>query len=531
MAETSIQLARGVDEAVLPFAVSLELNVNDPELVRELMVHPEGRPRDEYALCALKIGLVALKQARGQLDGDTIKQEGERLLAALDGKLSQHSRGLNDQLTGVLKDYFDPESGRFQERIQRLVKKDGELEAVLRRQVGDHDSELCKTLTAHFGNESPLMKLLSPTESEGLLKSLSETLSEALMNQRSHVLAQFSLDNPDGALSRLVQKLTENHGDLGKNLQLKIDEVVKEFSLDNEHSALSRMSLHLKTTSEAIDNHLTLDKETSALSRLKRELLDLLNKHSETSQKFQEEVKRALDEMRVRREEAQRSPVHGKQFEKMVHDFVQNDCQRAGDVVTFTGDTVGAIKNCKVGDTVIELSPDCLAGGAKIVVEAKDKIGYKLDQARLEIEQGRTNRGACVGLFVFARATAPEGLEPLQRLGDDLFVVWNPDDPQSDIYLRAGLMAARALCARQAKQRQDCTADFDGIDRAINDIEKKADSLDEIRTSAESISSGADKILKRVELARKGIESQVAALRDLMSGLKDNLRDSGTVNA
>src|SRR5205085_1810673 len=110
--------------------------------------------------------LVALKQARGQLDGDTIKQEGERLLAALDGKLSQHSRGLNDQLSGVLKDYFDPESGRFQERIQRLVKKDGELEAVLRRQVGDHDSELCKTLTAHFGTDSRLMKLLSPTESE-----------------------------------------------------------------------------------------------------------------------------------------------------------------------------------------------------------------------------------------------------------------------------------------------------------------------------------------------------------------------------
>jgi hypothetical protein len=522
MLEAQLGVTTDRDEALLPFGLVLELNVTDPELVSELKCHmdADGRPSDEYPLCALRIGLLALKQARGQLDGDTVKREGERLLAELEGKLSTHARSMDDRLTGALQDYFDPKSGRFQERLERLVQKDGELEEVMRRQIGQQDSELCKTLAAHFGVESPLMKLLSPKESEGLLRTFSETLGNALADQRGRVLTEFSLDNKDGALSRLVKTLAENHGNLGKDLQSKINDLVKEFSLDNDSSALSRMAKQLHTTSNAINDHLTLDKETSALSRLKRELHELLAGYSDTNQKFQEEVIRALNEMRVRREEAQRTPLHGKQFEQAVMEFVHEEARRCGDIATFTGDTVGLIKNCKIGDAVIELGPEHVAAGARIVVEAKDKGNYTLANARTEIEQARKNRGAEIGLFMFAKVTAPAGQDPMKRMGDDVFVIWDADDPHTDIYLQAGLTVARALCTRQAKQRDACAADFDAIDKAINDIEKKAESLDEIRGSAESIKDGADKILKRVGLARKGIEAQVSSLRELIGDLK-----------
>lgn len=540
----------GVDERILPFALPIELNVSDPELIHELVAYPEGKPRDDYALCALRIGLLALKQARGQIDGDTIRRESDKLLGALEGRLSAHARGLNDQITCVLKDYFDPESGRVQERIQRLIKKDGELEDVLRRQIGQQDSELCKTLAGHFGSDSPLMKLLSPKESQGLMQALRDTLASALTDQRQRVLNEFSLDNSDGALARLVKTLTGSHEAMNKDLQQRIDEVVKEFSLDaedsalsrlvrrvteaqriisaefsldNHESALSRLSRHLQSNSEAINHHLTLDTETSALARLKRELLELLTKHSETNQKFQEEVKQALNEMRIRRELAQRSTLHGKQFERIVHEWLQRDCERAGEIVEFSGDSVGVIKNCKTGDIVLEMGPDHVAAGARIVVEAKDKDGYSLQKAREEIEQGRKNRQAGVGLFVFAKARAPEGMLPLQRLGDDVFVVWDPDDVQSDIFMQAGLMVTRALCARGAKLRDACAVDFLSIDKAIADIEKKSESLDEIRVSAETIKNGADKILNRVRIATEGFGKQVAALRELLSDLKTSM--------
>jgi len=45
-----------------------------------------------------------------------------------------------------LKEYFDPKSGRLAERLGRLVKRDGELEQVLRRHVGGDSSELAQTL-------------------------------------------------------------------------------------------------------------------------------------------------------------------------------------------------------------------------------------------------------------------------------------------------------------------------------------------------------------------------------------------------
>jgi hypothetical protein len=547
MSEAVLERPLENEEAVLPFSILLELNVRDPELIRELKAHPEGRARDEYALCALRIGLLALKQARGQLDADTVRHEGERILGDLKHHLEAHANGLGSLLTTSLKEYFDPETGRLPERIKRLIDRDGELEQVLRRQVGQQDSELCKTLLAHIGKDSPLLKKLSPDESEGILKALRDTLSEQLESQRASVLKEFSLDRDDSALSRLIQKLAAQHGDAAKDLGSKIDAVVKEFSLDgedtalsrlvrrvteaqrlissefsldNEQSALSRMAGHLKEARQAIDSQLTLDVETSALARLKRELLDLLNRQAETAQRFQDEVKNALNELRIRRAEAQRSTLHGKEFEQAVYDFVHSASQKVGDVAEFTGHRTGDIKNCKVGDVVVELGPGQAAAGAKIVVECKDEAGYSLPKARVEIEQARKNRGASVGLFVFAKANAPAGLVAFQRLGDDLFIVWNPDDPQSDLYLDAGLLVARALCTRQAQRRGAVTADFETIAKSILDIEKKAGSLEEIATSAESIASGADKILKRVRIAREGIEKQVAALRSLMEDLK-----------
>ena len=166
------------------------------------------------------------------------------------------------------------------------------------------------------------------------------------------------------------------------------------------------------------------------------------------------------------------------------------------------------------------IGADHAAAEAQFVIEAKDDKSYSRREAREEIDTARKNRDAGVGIFVFAKNTAPAGMTPFQRFGDDLFVVWDPADPQSDLYLQAGLMVARALCTRKAKQREGCAADFTGIDAAILDIEKKADSLDEVRTSAESIKSRADKILNRVRLAREGIGNQVGALRELLADLK-----------
>jgi len=187
-------------ENALPQVVHLRLTVTDRDSIADLLIHPEGEPRDEFALSALRIDLLALRQASGQLDRDLLRMEAERMLGGLESQLQEHSRQLHSRLTDKLKEYFDPDSGRFEERVRRLVARDGELERVLKRQVGEEDSSLCRTLAAHFGDGSPLMKVLSPSQSEGLLAALRETLDTALKDQRDRILREFSLDSQDSVI-------------------------------------------------------------------------------------------------------------------------------------------------------------------------------------------------------------------------------------------------------------------------------------------------------------------------------------------
>jgi hypothetical protein len=221
--------------------LELNLTVTDRDTIEELASYPEGDQREGFALNALRIGVLALRQARGRIDADLIQRETQRLLTMLEGQLAAHAAQAHEKLSSSLKEYFDPSSGRFHERVQQLIKSDGELVQLLRRQFGGEDSELSKTLVAHVGQQSPLMRLLSPHESEGLLARLKNTVEQQLASQREHVLKEFSLDNKEGALARMIGELTASHGQLTEALEKKIGVVISEFSLDKEDSALNRL--------------------------------------------------------------------------------------------------------------------------------------------------------------------------------------------------------------------------------------------------------------------------------------------------
>jgi len=505
----------------LPYSLPLELTVIDPEVISELWARQEGRDRDEYALGALRLGVLALGQARGQIDAHTVRLEGERLLGNVQVALSEHRTGLDRTLVGTLKEYFDPESGRFSERVQRLLKKDGELETLLSRKITAADSEMCRALSGLVGKESPLMRLLEPGESNEFLHALHEAVSKELESQRKEVLREFSLDNKEGALSRLVGELTNKNGELRSDLQARIDALVKQFSFDDEQSALSRMSRTVATTNEAISKHLTLDDENSALYRLRRELLQVLGEHAKTYKDFQEEVKVTLGKMQARREEAAASTRHGVDFEAAVFEVVQSESQRLRDIATPVGNSVGLIKNCKKGDVVVDLGPESAAAGAKIVVEAKEDASYDLSAALAEMETARQNRGAESGLFVFSKKTAPAGLEPLARYGNDVVVVWDADDVTTDSHLRLGLSVARALCTRKALQRSGFDVDFTAIDQALLEIAKQVNELDDIRTWTDTIRNNGQKILERLRISREKLEKQGEILTERVADLKE----------
>jgi hypothetical protein len=526
-------------------ALTLLLEVTDRECLAELLQR-SGAEQTEYALCALRIGILALRTARGQLDADVIQRETDHLLTSLQTELGHHTTTVQQLLNGALDQYFHPESGRFHERVERLIKQDGELEQLLRRQIGTADSELVRTLVNFVGTDSPLLKALAPDESNQFINALQQSVNQQLNTQREQVLREFSLDNKEGALSKLVREILDSHGKINADLRTQIDGVVKqfsldqedsalsnlvrnveqarraithEFSLDNDQSAFSRLKKMLGETQSVVHQSLTLDDENSALARLRRQLLELMQQQATTNQTFQEEIKTAIATLITKRAEQDKSTRHGVEFELVVGTFLQQAAQHKGDICQPVGNVPGALKR-KTGDFVWELGPDSASPGARIVIEAKEDQSYHLKKACDEMSEARANREAEVGLFVCSKRTAPEALQPLARYGQDIIVLWDPEDTATDLFLQAGLELARALCLRQTQQRSAQAADIQALDKAINEIEKKSGLLDEMHTWASNVKRDGDKLLGHVQKLRDALEKQVAELRSTTENLR-----------
>ncbi len=501
--------------------VDLRLRVVDPDVVAELEPLPAGGEREAHALKALRIGVLALQGARGQVDAAVVRREGERLVSELRHSLDTHREGLGSRLEATLKEWFDPEGGKLPERIRGLVQKDGELERVLQRAVGGDGSALVSTLRAHVGPESALMKVLSPTESAGLLKSLQQVVDSQLAAQREHILQQFSLDRGDSALSRLVKELEKKHGDLTTELKGRIDHVVGEFSLDKEDSALRRLVTSVENAQKRITREFSLDEDASALGNLRKQLLEVMHGHEKRIHDVQQSIVEFLSRQQGAKAEADRGTRHGLAFEQDVYAMVDAFAQGSGDLATFTGNETGLVKNDKKGDVVLTIGPDAKAAGARIVFEAKQDASYSLARAAEEIAAARRNRGADVGVFVFSRRTAPESLRPLARHGEDVFCVWDAENRATDAVLDAAVLLAKALVTRSATETERQAFESERFVRAINAIEKHAENLDQVTRSAETIKSGAEKILERVRLDQTAFRRQVEELRALLDALKE----------
>src|SRR3954471_16349538 len=152
--------------------IYLHLSVTDPETIAALSESAEGRDRQELALTALKIGILSLRAARGSVDGAAIRHEGDRLLGTLEERLGKHRELMEEALGGTLRNYFDPASGAFTERVQRLLRHDGELATVIGGQVEVARRTLDEMLAQHLGDESPLRTLLSPDDGNAFIAAL-----------------------------------------------------------------------------------------------------------------------------------------------------------------------------------------------------------------------------------------------------------------------------------------------------------------------------------------------------------------------
>jgi hypothetical protein len=504
--------------------LKVNLEITDPDVLAEIVTHAEGPDRDGFCLCALRLGVLSLRQARGEVDTQTLRRAGERLVADMRAILLEHGSKVTHAVTTSLAQYLDPASGVLPQRLERLVTKDGELDGILARHLAGDTSQLAQMLTRHFGEQSPLFRILSPKQSDGILAALTDSVERALAQQRDTVLYQFSLDHADSALSRLVRGLTDTNGRLKEDFKRDLTTAVKEFSLDEPNSALSRLVSQVDRAQKSIADQFSLDLENSSLSRLKRELMAMLDRLDADQKRFQAEVLTSLAVFQTRRQEAARSPRHGSDFEGVVADTLGAEVRRLGDIFAHVGNTTGKIKHCKLGDFLAELGAETPAPGEKIVAEAKAAAGFDVPRALDALNTARENRGAQVGIFVLAKNYAPDTQEALARYGENIIVLWDEKDSGTDVYLRAAYSLARYMVVRRCRDDEQAAADLSVMDDAVAEIARKAKALDDITTLTQTINSNSSKIIDRARAIREILERQVDILSQHIGALRRRAR-------
>jgi len=507
-------IAGSLEPTIVTFAVS------DPEVLLALSEYQDGAARTNFLVTSLKVGVLALKAARGTLDSDTLRREGDRVMEELGTRLNTWRSKFEERVTGSLSHYFDPQAGTFIERVNRLTRDDGELASVVRRQVSEAQTTLSKVFEQFVGENSQLLRMLDPAGDNQLVTTLRATLDAAVQSQNEVMLAQFSLDNKSGALVRFLGELTAKHGDLNQALSRDIAALVAEFSLDKEDSALSRLVWRVENAQKSLTAELSLDNEDSALQRLHR----MFHEHQNTMLRQHMELASRLDvaiqSMNARREEAAKGTRHGFEFEETLGEHLRKLAQASGDIIQDTGSTTGLKPNCKVGDHVITVGPEKVAAGARIVIEAKENSSYDLARSLEEAEVARNNRQAEVCIFVHSIRTAPPSIPTFQRYGRDLVVRWNADDDANDVWLEAALMVATALSVKAASHSKQDAASFEKIDKAVERIRKALEGFDEVNTSANTIKSSAEKILNRARIMQESLSTQVQGILDEVLKLK-----------
>ena len=448
----------------------LHLSITDPEMVAEFKRVPVPQLQD-YALRALKVGVLAIRSARGEVDAQAVKDQLSAALNELHLKLLDHARTFNQQL----------------ESAKTFYKENGEVgRSMLEQQLNAYKTQLLATIdTRILAAADPLLKALDPKRTDGAVGAMDVKVKDAL-----------------NAMANRIK-----------------EEVLSQFSRDSSGSAISRIEDIIQRSHQAITTQFSMDDPNSAIRRLYNSVGEQMEVLTRGNMEFQAEVREALAALSAKKESAAVSPEHGRDFEQDLGAALIPLVQRHGHTVEATGNSVGTIRSCKVGDWVITLNQDSMAPGEKIVVEAKSAGGYDLARILAESEVGRKNRGAQVSIFVMDPPYAPASMTlPFARHGDALIVKWQRTDTEA--FLAAAVATACALIVKASKQGKRSDVDAAGMEREVVEIQRRVVQMADVSQFATTIQTSAAKILDRMRIALDAITSQAEMLMDQIKSLK-----------
>lgn len=426
-----------------------------------------------------RVGLGALSSAHAQMETAKLDDVATEMLQDLETALSKHTNEQKREVASLLETYFDSRDGKLPQRLDSLVKDDGELARLLRSHLSGEGSTLARSLAQQVGENSPLFKLLSPTDSQGFLSNLEKQIESVLDLQRQRLLDQLDPRVEGSAIQRMLVDLREAQERDNRDRNRQFDSAIKSLDANDETSALSSLMRAVGENNQRLLSAINPEATDSPMAAIRLSVTRLLETHAgelrerlEAAEvqrsRFEAEVRTTLQKLESRRETNRRTPQGGREFEDAVVEMLHRIVPFGQYTVEATGTIAGSVTRRKIGDAVVTFGQETAFPGARIVFEAKQDSAYSVSKALDELEGARENRDACVGVLVLAQSHAPSNFPEFARCGRDVIVTWDDADPASDIRLRCAVELSMALAVRQRDHASDAdVALVSGMEKAI----------------------------------------------------------------
>lgn len=533
--------------------IHLNLTLRDPdvvgELVRVLDEHGPEAARD-HALVALRVGMIALRQARPTVDETRLRNAGTELVESLRHRVDEHQKWLRERLESqvqsgietVLSKFLDPKTGAFTSKADALTKLQGELPAMLEEQLrktltpilsGDN-SEVARAIASQIGHNSDFVKRFDPQQKDSVVATITAQVKSVLDEQNKSFQQQFSFDNEGSALKKLVT-----------NVERISAELKQDFSMDNSSGALKRLNDSLagalELTRKQISQHLTLEQDGSSLKllhdTLKAQLTELADKQTKAVEEtrkqqteFFEKVGETLARMETRRAERAASTGKGLDYEQALFHRIQ-ELAGPGELVENCGNTTGIVKNSKKGDVLLVMDRNVVDQQgirSQVVFEAKNEAGWTPLKATKELDEAIENRQAEVGVFVLDPAMAAGAWpDPISRQEHQILVLWDPEDPASDPILEAAVHLARFMAETLASSdtTPELAVNWEDLDSAIANLNKQIARFEKIQKWAETIQERSSDISEEARKMQAQMVREISKLSDQLTLLRQGAAD------
>jgi hypothetical protein len=187
----------------------LELKVQDPMVVKYLTGFEEAS-REQQALEALRVGVIAIRSATPTLDTRIVEEKFRQLEGAINVCITDFQNTTKGELDG----YFKADSGSVPRSLETFLGERG----TFTRLLGDYFSldggKVLRLIQEQVGPTSRFAQCLDPQNREGVIVRIEGVVRTQLQEKVDAMLKEFSLDQDGSAMSRLNGIIAEKLGEV-----------------------------------------------------------------------------------------------------------------------------------------------------------------------------------------------------------------------------------------------------------------------------------------------------------------------------